>query len=254
MHPDTALAAKGALKLIDKYQVDPLRERLVRHIEADWPQSPMEWIALYKIKKAYAEKNKYHLELNMNTPMENKFPEPASAIRLARECNIPSILPAAFLDLVGIEYSHNWDVMREEDDHLPFDMRSARWHLLSRDDIDRLENGKAELLARCCIVRATVFDVPRSMCNGTVLDCAAELKFRLENPHSDPDDLFRTWRFPEENPNPMLILQEIDEDVEGFDLCRFCRERVHHNIARAMQECWAELPIAFNLSDDASPD
>jgi hypothetical protein len=239
----------GALKVMEKYQADKLRDRLVRHIEADWPKSPLEWIALHKMRQAYAESNKYLRELDSKTPLEEMFPEPVSAICLARECDIPSILPAAFLALVGIEQTHDWENIREDYKSLPFDLRSARWSLLSEDDLDRLEHGKAELLAQCLVVRATVFDVPADMCEGTVLDCQAELKFRLGRGWSDHRNRVRTWRHPEENPNPMLILQEIDEDAQDFDLCEPCHECMRSNIAKAMKECWAELPKAFNLSD-----
>ena len=242
-HPDTALVATSALKLIDKYQADDLRDRVVRHIEADWPQSPLEWIALYRMRQTYAELNKFHKELRFDTPLEEKFPEPASAIWLARECNVPSILPAAFLAMVGIEYYQDWDEIRNDDRNLDFYTRSARWKLLSKADYDRVDHGTAELLARCLVVRAKVFEVPADICQRTALDCREELKYRLHNQKYDQ-------REPEAKVNPMAVMQKIEEEIREFDLCDSCKEHIRLNIAQAMQECWEELPIIFNLNGD----
>ncbi|KIP05783.1 hypothetical protein PHLGIDRAFT_486230 [Phlebiopsis gigantea 11061_1 CR5-6] len=262
-HPDAALAATGALKLIAKYEVDHLRDRLIRHIEADWPKSPTEWIIMYRIRQTYTDVNQFHGELGKNVPLENSFPEPASAIRLARECGIPSILPAAFLELVGIDRGKDWDDLREDDDNLSFDTRSARWSLLSILDSQRLEVGKKKLVEYCADLRGPVLTVPADICRGDFLDCQAELTFRKRQPgHSGGAGkeqnsflLGRTavreeWpQQPSERLNPMIILQAMDDTLRDWDLCTECCKRVRQNIAHKMQECWAELPDLFNLGD-----
>lgn len=259
----SALAAMGALKLTDKYQTDYLRDRLVHHIEADWPKSPMEWIAMYRIRQAYAEVNKFHGELPKNEPLENQFPEPVSAIQLARNCDIPSILPAAFLALVGIDVNNDWDDLRADGDDLHFKLQSARWGLLDNSDRDRLDHGRAVLLARCEDFHETVVDIPADICRGDILDCQAELKFRRGVPELNTQD-DRNSRLilhgkasvvgsfarkqPLKNPNPMHVLQEIDDAVRDYNLCAPCRQRVRQRIALKMQECWAELSTVFDLS------
>jgi len=63
------------------------------------------------------------------------FPEPASIIRLARDCNIPSILPAAFYhanELIRENYSSN----------TPPERHQFELSLLSREDLHALIVGR----------------------------------------------------------------------------------------------------------------
>ena len=263
-HPDAPLATLGALKLIDKYEVEHLRDHLIRHIEADWPKSPMEWIISYRIRQTHRDVNKFHGELGRNTPLENSFPEPASAIRLAREYDIPTILPAAFLELVGIDHDKDWDDLREDDDNLPFDIRSARWGLLNDLDRSRLADGKRKLATYCAGLRELVLTIPADICRGDFLDCQAELTFRKRHPGrstsmNEEQDSFllgktvvrEEWpQLPFERLNPMVILQEMDDALRDWDLCADCCKRIRQSIAQKMQECWTELPEIFGLRNE----
>ncbi|GJE96792.1 hypothetical protein PsYK624_129980 [Phanerochaete sordida] len=192
--PGAALFAAKALVLITKYDCRELRARVVRHIGADWPQSPREWLALHQMRRACVETAKFLAE---DAPVENIFPEPASVIRLAQDYDIPSVLPAAYLELVSVSRKNDWDALRQGGGHSPFaslgsgldwdaigrdarlplDVRSARWSLLTRDDKARLKSAKLELQARCMGLRKAVFNVPRGNCTGPSLDCQTELKF-----------------------------------------------------------------------------
>lgn len=68
---------------------------------------------MYRTRQAYAEVNKFHGELPRNEPLE-------TAIQLARNCDIPSILSVAFLPLVGIDINNDWDALRADGDDLHF--------------------------------------------------------------------------------------------------------------------------------------
>jgi hypothetical protein len=109
-----------------KYQFDRLRERIVKHVEADWPQTLEEWdhlqedIAQFKNDHPGAEDVHEH------------FPEPVSAIRLARECDIPSILRPAFYHLSTVPPSNHWDAQRSELDRDYW--QRARWNLMQHED------------------------------------------------------------------------------------------------------------------------
>lgn len=84
------------LKMATKYQLDAIRARIVSAIEADWPLSLDEW-------------NKVDLLMDLKSkgdglrfkclPSDAFLPEPAAAIALARQFDIPKILPAAYYEL-----------------------------------------------------------------------------------------------------------------------------------------------------------
>lgn len=191
--PDAALFAIKVLKLAAKYDCRDVRDRVVRHIEADWPRSPAEWFAKHNMRKACFEAAKF---LSQGVPAENMFPEPASVIRLAQDYDIPSVLPAAYLELVSISRRNDWDKLRKKNDDSSDESesedederehrnvrpspqkRSARWRLLDDEDFARLRRGKQELKARCIKVREVVFNVPTGSCIGPSLDCQSELKY-----------------------------------------------------------------------------
>ena len=65
-------------------------------------------------------------------------PEPAAAIRFARDFDVPSILPFAFYVLAGISQYKDWDEDRKDDVGRPIITaslgRTARWKLLDAVD------------------------------------------------------------------------------------------------------------------------
>lgn len=79
---DTPKRVEGPLRLATKYEVDELRQRIIKHLENDWPNSLSGWDdLLYRHKERFGDEYK----LNASTIVE-----------LARTCDIPSVLPAAF--------------------------------------------------------------------------------------------------------------------------------------------------------------
>ena len=265
--PDAALFALKALKLIDMYECVGLRDRIVRHIEADWPKSALEWVALHRVKQAYADVSRFHGEYES---VENKFPEPASAIRLAWDCSIPSILPAAYLALVNVSTVQDWDTVRDGDELLPFDVKSARWNLLDSEDIRRLRRGKIHFWHQRGELLDVIFDVPPSGCMGPSLDCQAELKYRRNEVTEDENDEGALMPFPTDNLgiawrlglnakkaatsaehrvgiDPLVLLQDISDAVPDYGLCERCSDCVCQNVAREMQRCWADLSAIFSL-------
>lgn len=75
--------------------------------------------------------------------LDDRLPEPSSAIRVARLYDIPDILPAAYYDLFCIHsLQDDWDVLRKPNAenalHLKNRGRTARWQLLDALDLIRL--------------------------------------------------------------------------------------------------------------------
>jgi hypothetical protein len=85
----------GPLKLATKYQADSLRKRIVSHLETDWPSTLDAWddIAYTAVK---LQPDPY--DRSDHCAMDS-FPDPVPSISLARECDLPDILVAAFYSL-----------------------------------------------------------------------------------------------------------------------------------------------------------
>ncbi|EKM60332.1 uncharacterized protein PHACADRAFT_167708 [Phanerochaete carnosa HHB-10118-sp] len=93
---DTPLRVRGILKVADKYEVDSIHSRTIQHLKEDWPTSALAWLRFCRDEKLYSEDCARYLSLEDDTEHpEDHFPEPASAIRLARDLELSSIFPAA---------------------------------------------------------------------------------------------------------------------------------------------------------------
>ena len=74
-----------------KYECDPLRQRIVSSLEADWPQTLAQWDA--RRAEAVVLRAEHALQLTGRVGglyLDDRLPEPASAIRIASDYGIPS--------------------------------------------------------------------------------------------------------------------------------------------------------------------
>ncbi|EIM82193.1 uncharacterized protein STEHIDRAFT_23738, partial [Stereum hirsutum FP-91666 SS1] len=149
LHPGTPNAVKGILKMANKYQVDKIRRIIIERLESDWPQSLADWRRLEAEIEVMGSDGWAHVEdpdTMVHLHLDRRLPEPASAIRLAQEYNIPSILPAAYYQLsrLTVEY----DTESVEQDAEAFVMthgivqRTAQWSLLEGRDFMRVLRGQ----------------------------------------------------------------------------------------------------------------
>ena len=96
--------------------------------------------------------------------VDGYLPEPASAIRLARECDIPHILPAAFYHLSRLSIYDDWaearqclDIHSSRYEGLDLGRRTAKWSLLTANDFISLPKGRAKL--RVAAAERRVFEL-----------------------------------------------------------------------------------------------
>ncbi|THH16557.1 hypothetical protein EW146_g4103 [Bondarzewia mesenterica] len=87
----------GPLRLATKYEVHSLRQILTCALKKIWP-------SLYNerkdIMRRYDNLRVHNLVNYGNEKVNEVYPDPAKAIRLAMDLNIPDILPSAFYDLM----------------------------------------------------------------------------------------------------------------------------------------------------------
>lgn len=138
--PHNPILITPILELSRKFGIDRMREQIHQHLESDWPQTLQDW-----------DKLESNIELMANGSdvqrIDDYFPEPASAIKLARQFDFPSILPAAFYHLSRLSILDDWD-KTHADPALCIQnptKRTARWELLSAKDFRCLLLGKEEL-------------------------------------------------------------------------------------------------------------
>ncbi|KAI0026918.1 hypothetical protein K488DRAFT_32377, partial [Vararia minispora EC-137] len=80
----------GVLRIATKYVLDSLRARALAHLADAWPPTLAGWDAREERARA---------------PNAPQYPSPIAVINLARECDAPALLPAAFYDLSRHTYA-----------------------------------------------------------------------------------------------------------------------------------------------------
>jgi hypothetical protein len=95
----------GPLKLATKYQADSLRKRIVSHLETDWPTTLDAWDDIaYTAVKLKPDPSDPDGTFSQSSDQSDhcamdSFPDPVPFISLARECDLPDNLVAAFYSL-----------------------------------------------------------------------------------------------------------------------------------------------------------
>ncbi|KDQ58283.1 hypothetical protein JAAARDRAFT_262371 [Jaapia argillacea MUCL 33604] len=241
--PNTPLIVRGVLELATKYQVDVLRTHIVQRIEEDWPQSLAEWEA------AETEFHRIFNEFMATGPddpegawLEEMFPEPASAIRLARDYDIPNILPAAFYAMSRLSPEEDWDASRavDRDRLLIVGERSARWSLLHNQDLLALIRGNKLIGSAVARMHTRIFEtVDEADCHGGPLCIAARKRFcGLFESAGHQDPLYELRGFYS------------GEQFGLRDVCESCRSQLLSEAQVRKQAIWDLLPDYFGLLDD----
>ncbi|TFY54803.1 hypothetical protein EVG20_g9560 [Dentipellis fragilis] len=240
--PNTPLRVKSLLILADKYDVQHLRELIVNRLEDDWPQSLFEWDSLEAEVSSKVEACTLH-DISA-TDVDDDYPEPGSAIQLARQCNIPNILPAAFYHLSRISIDFDWDHLRTAEGSAPEawytgGSRSARWNCLSKEDFICLLQGRARLAEYVEDTLCLQSAYPKAHAGG---DCSEA-------------DWSTFWhQFRKECKQDLDILavlrlySELFNDVTAWKgLCISCRAKISSQATTARQEIWRQIPTFFKL-------
>ncbi|PIL31451.1 hypothetical protein GSI_06152 [Ganoderma sinense ZZ0214-1] len=237
--PNTPVLVLGALKLAMKYECDALRHRLISSLEADWPQTLAQWDA--RRAEAVILRSEHSLQLTGKVDglyLDDRLPEPASAIRIASDYGIPSLLPAAFYTLALLSTDADWDECRANPGkHLRFGARTARWRLLDKRDLMRLVHGQKLLAAHTRAIGTDVFGL---RCQRGVKGC--------QKARSD------CWKYFQENaPNSMDDPLDILHDCMRLDTlfsdlpCAACTSDIIVMAEKKRRELWRSLPAVFNL-------
>lgn len=253
LDPDTPILVRGILKLATKYQVDTVRSRVVQRMEEDWPTTPLAWLRLCHDEKLYNDGFTRYDTPKPGEFAEDKFPEPASAIRLARDFDIPSILPAAYLKLLFADPTLDWDVIREKKE-TPYGrlLRSARWRLLDQTDMLRLAQGRTRLVSCLPNIHRAFMLGPRTCRDNESDDDELSCHQIIEKRHNEFTaarySSFWTGVQEAEKPDPIQVLHRLHDAASSWKLCVSCTDLFRAKIAIEIKKIWDDLPRVFSLA------
>ncbi|KAI0931488.1 hypothetical protein AcW1_001120 [Taiwanofungus camphoratus] len=238
-NPNTPVLVEGTLKLAMKYECDALRSRIVENLEADWPQTLAQWDARHAESILARSEHTQQFTGKVNgLYLDDRLPEPASAIRIASDYNVPSILPAAFYQLALLNTDADWDTYRANPSkHLRFGARTARWRLLDKRDLMRLVHGQKLLAAYTRSIGTDIFGLRcqrgNKSCGKARSDC---WKYFQENAPISMDD-------PLDILYDCMRLDTLFTDVP----CATCLSDIAVMAEKKRRELWRSLPAFFNL-------
>ncbi|TFY59413.1 hypothetical protein EVG20_g7800 [Dentipellis fragilis] len=256
--PDTPFKARPLLRMADKFQVDALRSHIVAQFVSDWPVAIRQWDKLESEIQAREKAGDSDIFYDVDDPnIDDQYPEPASAIRLARDFNIPEILAPAFYHLSRINIEHDWDASRGVDLHgKPTRVsnhfrRTARWDLLEKEDYVSVLRGRYRL--KDAAVKALSFSRVGSRSE-------AEKEGYPCSPKCDVEKFSGFWRDLHDDlaaSNDMLgILRlHVEETLRTYDglICIYCYLHAATHIRRCRMTLWKNLGKYFELPAQGEP-
>lgn len=216
-----------------KYAIDRVYAQIVRHLESDWPQTLSDWDKLERYIEFVTNNSNSGVER-----IDDHFPEPAAAIKLARQFDTSSILPAAFYHLSRLSVLDDWDKIHVDPSiaiRNPTN-RTARWDLLSAQDFHCLLLGKAELanFLRGCI-------------NATDLRHVTNIRMGV---HCEVG--MKQWKDIVDrclqSANALAVLKNSMQEGTNPNCC-ICTNALKAKIARVRGEIWEKLGDLFHLKN-----
>lgn len=227
--------------MANKYQVDKIRRIIVERLESDWPQSFADWRRLEAEIEVMGSDGWAHVEdpdTMVHLHLDRRLPEPASAIRLAQEFNIPSILPAAYYQLsrLTVEY----DTESVEQDAEAFVMthgivqRTAQWSLLEGRDFMRVLRGQVKLQQIHFILQPCPNAFPQLCFMHLERDEGAFIKHLWDiMEKASTSDIIKGYQ---------SVLKELEQKAP---VCSICRQRADELLD--CQGIWDKLPSIFGI-------
>lgn len=205
-------------------------------LEGDWPLTLAAWNANEKVTRSRME----------TMDLRDCFPEPASIVRLARDCSVPSILPAAFY--------HLNELYREDDSKAELDKRQYDPSLLSLADMHALIVGREAMRSFLC---KWLMEVPMLYTGDSGPACATSAS---RDGRRCCDAIPHWWMREFIEPSLQRILWPIDH-LELFNrelqqqenrICIVCRGWLGSQFSHACSFIWRALPEWFLLEESST--
>jgi hypothetical protein len=218
--------------LARKYQVDWIREMVAYHLEHQWPLTLAGWdrIANAEVTDALVEEDPESWEPDDSLKL-HRLPEPVTAIRLARECDVPVVLPLAFLHLL------RQPLEIDRDDR--GDLHATVWQeperaLVGAADLNRLALAR-ERMGKWFSSRPKAWQ-----------DCESDMRAQCETTR------LRTWLIIATNVtrdgNVLDASQWVLQNgMMRFGICPLCSMRARDEIRLMREQFFGQLGTFFQL-------
>ncbi|TFY79585.1 hypothetical protein EWM64_g4430 [Hericium alpestre] len=254
--PHNPTIARPVLALSTKYEIAHLRTLIVDRLEADWPLTLDQWDELQYTISIW---RKYHIGPGrIPSPfIDDFFPEPASAICLARDFNIPKILPVAFYHLLRVPITNDWDPLHEESPRGEIDSaplcgaRTAKLGLLRAEELLIMLRGRHEFLVvfgeavDAISVNAEHPDPDRCSIEDSykgIGDLKEDCETALQS-HENSDDIFT-----------LLLPESWAKEKAKWNMCSECKSKIVNEVEGVRRALWDLLPQIFGLAEEMEPD
>lgn len=219
--------------------------QIVKNLECDWPQTLRDWDKLEKEIKSITS------DVGVER-IDDCFPEPAAAIKLANQFNITSILPSAFYHLSRISILDDWDQTHADPSiSIRNTKRTARWDQLSAKDFHRLLLGKAKIASflRGCINTRDLRHIhTTSGMMGFGVDGTTK---RHKNEYCEVGE--GLWKNILDrclqSADPLTLLRTWIEEGTARD-CDTCTNTLKAKIPAVRAQIWEKLRGLFHLKDE----
>ncbi|KAJ6630419.1 hypothetical protein B0H10DRAFT_1774514 [Mycena sp. CBHHK59/15] len=212
----------GILRLSNKYAVDYLRHRALVHFSSAYFTTLREWQASGEESSPW-KRPSWHSSAPLSVYIVS--------IALAREVEVPWILPFAFYCL-AVECAHNVNSALGHFYH------NGRTSTLSNADQARLLQGCIpQVTATTSVVRFLHFPAAVAGCTGGQ-KCSLERLRAMERVQDDRDS-------GEYQCQPLSIWDEVDWD--SLACCRPCMKALKLRHKKDRQEFWEQLPETYDL-------
>ena len=236
--PDTALKLYGPLSLANKYQMDDLRGRIITIIERDWPVTLAQW-----------EKFNSRMDIILKSPdnicISNFMPEPASAIRLALECDVPKILPAAYYHLCRIHPTKIFTDERHANDNSRRTLY-ARWNLLSTESVALCLNAHMKYNEHSFHIRR-LFTMTQQRdrdhhADGIGPENCRQILLRM------CDAYFSAYSLKHDLLGSLSPFRSDSKTIRSdWGICERCATSLREEVEEIRSRLWNNLPLLFSL-------
>ncbi|KAK7000686.1 BTB domain-containing protein [Favolaschia claudopus] len=234
---DFTLKILGPCQLAHQYQVDWITSAVGERLKESWPHTLVGWISrTEEEQEAVSRELLGDINGEIEPHWEDKgfqvrlLPEPVSSILLARLCNVPEILPFAFLDLLrsSLEPQHQFSCYDKQ----------ARMELLPADDWPRIYRARERINIWLSHHPDAPYESSRShkkitACQGNTV-CEAAIK----------DIWLKLWRYMATHYD---ITQFSVEEGETKGVCMQCQGKLGRGITALQVEFWESSARFFSL-------
>jgi len=223
-----------------KYEMPELREKLVRIVESEWPMTPDEFEDFDRRHDELYKRYKDGIVELASWPL-HLLPEPAAAIALALEFNIPSILPAAYYDLSRCDVDWEWDNVNLDSMafHVCHHGKPPRWHLMSAAAHRNLLRVHGAISSGAFNVQSCCSTEPRRNCQAfpTCKGIWSDLRLRLVTPKLHCD-ILKCLR-------DILHVKENGSKTLPSKLCKSCEQTFLYEVVDMRENIWSQIVEIF---------